>query len=217
MGTVKRITRPTGAGAGRHQLEAAGAASTTSASASTPETIRQGDRDGAATMVRARSSSGAADIASAISRRAAAIESRRWARSFCRQRRNSRRTGTGVSGGSVSSGIESFNTDASTSETSLPVNARRPVSISKSTTPNAQTSARRSTGLPRACSGLMYAAVPRINPSSVAGLVIVGEFARLAETAPLPSVPIALARPKSSTFTTPSGLSLMFAVSDRDG
>ncbi len=38
-------------------------------------------------------------------------------------------------------------------------------------------SARLSTGLPRACSGLMYAAVPRIIPACViAGDVIVGEF-----------------------------------------
>jgi hypothetical protein len=34
-------------------------------------------------------------------------------------------------------------------------NGRPPASISKSTQPNAQMSARRSTGLPRACSGLI--------------------------------------------------------------
>ena len=62
------------------------------------------------------------------------------------------------------------------SETSSPSNARRPVSISYSTTPNAQTSARRSTALPRACSGAMYAAVPRISPISVPCAVSVGEF-----------------------------------------
>ena len=39
-----------------------------------------------------------------------------------------------------------------------PVNRRVPVSISKRTTPKDQMSARLSTGLPRACSGLMYAA-----------------------------------------------------------
>ena len=36
-----------------------------------------------------------------------------------------------------------------------PENAARPVSISNSTHPNAQMSVRLSTGLPRACSGLM--------------------------------------------------------------
>ena len=44
-------------------------------------------------------------------------------------------------------------------------NASRPVSISNSTQPNAQMSARLSTDCPRACSGLMYGAVPRINPA----------------------------------------------------
>ena len=39
----------------------------------------------------------------------------------------------------------------------LPRNARRPVSISYSTQPNAQMSVRRSTGWPRVCSGLMLA------------------------------------------------------------
>ena len=41
------------------------------------------------------------------------------------------------------------------SETVSPSNAPRPVSISYSTQPNAQTSLRLSTGFPRACSGLM--------------------------------------------------------------
>ncbi len=39
-----------------------------------------------------------------------------------------------------------------------------PVSISNNTAPNAQISARLSTGFPRACSGDMYAAVPMITP-----------------------------------------------------
>jgi len=46
-----------------------------------------------------------------------------------------------------------------------PPNTIRPASISNNTTPNAQMSARLSTGLPRACSGDMYAAVPRIAPA----------------------------------------------------
>ena len=46
-------------------------------------------------------------------------------------------------------------TDASVSVTVSPSNARRPVSISNSTQPNAQMSVRLSTACPRACSGLM--------------------------------------------------------------
>jgi len=46
-------------------------------------------------------------------------------------------------------------TAASVSEIVSPLNTRRPASISKITTPKDQISARRSTGLPLACSGLM--------------------------------------------------------------
>ena len=46
-----------------------------------------------------------------------------------------------------------------------PGKGTRPVNISYSTQPNAQTSVRLSIGSPRACSGLMYAAVPAITPS----------------------------------------------------
>ena len=48
-----------------------------------------------------------------------------------------------------------FSTAASVSETVAPSNRRFPVSISQSTTPKAQRSARLSTVVPRACSGLM--------------------------------------------------------------
>ena len=72
-------------------------------------------------------------------------------------------------------------------------------------------SLRLSTALPRACSGLMYAAVPSKTPPAVimAGDVIVGE-----ETAPAAASPdgsSALASPKSSTLTVPSGRTLMLA------
>ena len=53
------------------------------------------------------------------------------------------------------------------SDNASPANARLPVSISYSTHPNAQMSMRVSTGWPRACSGLMYAAVPNTTPSLV--------------------------------------------------
>ncbi len=97
-------------------------------------------------------------------------------------------------------------------------NSRAPVSISHSTTPNAQMSARASTVPPRACSGDMYAAVPRITPCIVpsAGDVSVGECVSCPATAPPEAAPpgpdeeaaptgsIALARPKSRTLTFPS-------------
>ena len=52
----------------------------------------------------------------------------------------------------------------------------RPVNISNTTHPNAQMSARLSADLPFACSGLIYAAVPRMTPGCViAGAVIVGD------------------------------------------
>ncbi len=71
-------------------------------------------------------------------------------------------------------------------------------------------SARLSTGLPFACSGLIYAAVPRMKPACViAGVVIVGDNERL--LLPIGAVSIAFANPKSSTFTAPSGVSLMLA------
>ncbi len=54
----------------------------------------------------------------------------------------------------------------------------RPVSISYKTQPNAQISVRLSTVCPRACSGLMYAAVPRMTPSCVPLTVTAGDCAR---------------------------------------
>ena len=64
---------------------------------------------------------------------------------------------------------------------------------------------------PFACSGLMYAAVPRIIPTPViiAGDVIVGDID--GSPTPRPSGSSAFASPKSSTFTVPSARSLMFA------
>ena len=69
-------------------------------------------------------------------------------------------------------------TNANTSDGVSPGNARRPVSISNRTQPNAKMSLRRSALCPRACSGAMYAAVPRSTPTPViiAGEVIVGDI-----------------------------------------
>ena len=70
-------------------------------------------------------------------------------------------------------------------------------------------SARLSTGLPRACSGAMYAAVPRIMPASVAAITIVGECERFWGTVFPDSGETIFANPKSSTLTVPSRLILM--------
>ena len=72
-------------------------------------------------------------------------------------------------------------------------------------------SARVSAVLPFACSGLMYAAVPRIMPTPVviAGVVIVGDCDAFGDAAPAGS--IAFANPKSSTFTVPSARTFTFA------
>ena len=72
-------------------------------------------------------------------------------------------------------------------------------------------SLRLSTALPRACSGLMYAAVPSIMPTPViiAGDVIVGDA--VASMRPPLAGSSAFANPKSSTFTVPSGRTLIFA------
>ena len=84
-------------------------------------------------------------------------------------------------GGSVAQSGSRVRTAASTSLTVSPSKSRRPVSISHSTTPKAQMSARLSTGLPRACSGDMYAAVPRMIPAAVPVWARVGDCDRSAE------------------------------------
>ena len=75
--------------------------------------------------------------------------------SLSRQRRQEPASCGGVVRGKTSQSGSRFSTEASDSETVSPPNGRRPVSISYSTTPKAQMSARLSTALPRACSGAM--------------------------------------------------------------
>ena len=76
--------------------------------------------------------------------------------------------------------------------------------VSNSTQPNAQTSASFVDRLPRACSGDMYAAVPKITqtPEIGGGDVIAGSTDTSGDTGPVGS--IAFASPKSATFTLPS-------------
>ncbi len=122
--------------------------------------------------------------------------------SFRRQRRRNVSSAEGMSGGKAVQSGSVVNTAAMVSDESPPGNGRRPVSVSNSTHPNAQMSVRLSTDRPRACSGLMYAAVPT---TACAAAVRVGSCG------PLPDGSSAFARPKSRTFTVPSGRSLMFA------
>ena len=107
-----------------------------------------------------------AELAAAASTSASAspISRRRRLGSFCRQRRINQATRSGVTTGSEARSGSRVITAASTSATDSPSNVRRPASISFSTQPNAQMSARLSIAFPRACSGAMYAAVPRIMP-----------------------------------------------------
>ena len=122
----------------------------------------------------------------------------------------------GVSTGSAFQSGCALRSGASVSDTSSPSNARFPVSISKSTQPNAQTSVRLSVNRPLACSGLMYAAVPRITPIAVTtGLTTAGECGADVGV-PWPDcvergASTGFARPKSNTFTVPSSRTLMFA------
>ena len=94
-------------------------------------------------------------LASARAIRASPMSRIRFFGSRSRQRRSRARTLAGVSGGSASQAIGSRTTEASTSVTVSPRKRPFPVSISESTTPNDQMSARLSTACPRACSGAM--------------------------------------------------------------
>src|SRR5215510_1237893 len=105
----------------------------------------------------------------------------------------------------VSAGSDFHSGSAETTAAMVSVAVGRPKgeepdNISKSTHPKAQMSVRLSTAWPRACSGLMYDAVPRITPAVVLAPVMVGD---LDSSGLEPSAARALARPKSSTLTIP--------------
>ena len=123
-----------------------------------------------------------------------------------RLKRRLRFSGT-VAGNAPQSGDLS-RTAASTSVNESPANVRRLASVSNSTHPNAQTSVLRSTGLPQACSGDMYAAVPMIMPACVISAVAVA--ASLMRSGDEDTA-AAFASPKSSTLTCPPGVILMLA------
>src|SRR5208337_2955815 len=81
---------------------------------------------------------------------------------------------SGISTGSDFHSGSARTTAARVSATVSRPKAEEPVNISKSTHPKAQMSVRLSIGLPRACSGLMYAAVPSITPAIVAPTMVGG-------------------------------------------
>ena len=147
-------------------------------------------------------------ITFSIAMRASPMDCNRWRGSLFKQRRISCWISFGTLAGSKDQSGSPRITAARVSETVSPLKAIFPVSISNATAPNDQISARRSTVFPRACSGDIYAAVPRINPALVAAAVSVGE---LEISVGLVSSESALAKPKSRTLTVPSGLILIFA------
>ena len=72
-------------------------------------------------------------------------------------------------------------------------------------------SERLSTGLPRACSGAMYATVPSTTPVAVAAERRRVERGGPGAALPASGVHQAFARPKSSTFAVPAAVSLILA------
>ena len=101
------------------------------------------------------------------------------------------------SAGEASSGAGSLCRIAAIVEIEFsPLKARRPLSSSYSTAPKLNTSERASSGLPSACSGAIYAAVPITVPSMV----------RVSSESVT-----CLASPKSSSFTEPSVVTMMLA------
>ena len=136
------------------------------------------------------------------------VRRRSFSRQRCKQRTNRRRT----SSGSASQSGSPRSTAASVSDTSSPSNTRVPVSISNSTHPNAQMSAALVDGLtPRLLRAHVSGGAEhtRRRRSSSPGDVMVGDAVASAPRRRIGSS--AFARPKSSTFTVPSGRTLMFA------
>src|SRR5262249_27606726 len=146
--------------------------------------------------------------ASSRSRRTSAALWYRRLGSLCKQRRNRERTGCGVSPCKRDQSGSAFMMPPRISTVLSPSKGDLPVSISKNTTPKDQISERVVVILPFACSGDMYAAVPRITPALVATALKVGELDSDAVPELLSK---ALARPKSRTLTLPSGVIFTFA------
>ena len=124
----------------------------------------------------------------------------------------------GDSGGRRLQSGSCFRIAASVSAASSPSKGRVPVSISKNTQPNAQTSARLSAGRPLACSGDMYAGGAKDRPRRGhrrrrrSSATSAARRRRGRPPLALVCTPSAIfARPKSRTFTVPSLRILMLA------
>ena len=156
-------------------MPATSAPSIRQAAATRPGRLARCAAGGSITPVLAGSAS-----ASASSMRASPMSRSRLCGSFCKQRRSSARTIAGAVSGNASQSGSRDKTAAMQSESVSPGNARRLLSSSYNTHPNDQMSVRLSKGFPRACSGLMYAAVPRILPSLAPSVVNVGDWGKSA-------------------------------------
>src|SRR5678816_3007157 len=117
--------------------------------------------------------------------------------SFSMHKRIRRRMDVGVSAGTQVQSGSRCRTRERISAVFSPANACCPVIISYSTEPKEKMSLRRSTLRPLACSGDMYAAVPKMTSPAVNALRV-GDCERLDDGA---SVSDVFARPKSRTFT----------------
>ena len=114
-------------------------------------------------------------------RRASPMSRSRCRGSRIRQSRTSAEAAPGCSTAARRWGLPASTPPPAFPTMSSESNARVHVSISNSTQPNAQISTRLSIGLPFACSGAMYTAVPSTMPICViAGEVRVGEFMTVA-------------------------------------
>ncbi len=142
-----------GGAAGRRACSATNAAAST-ITATHGSHLSQA-RAGAAGAARTRATPGTTSAIASISIRTSPMSRRRPFGSFVKQRSRSRRIGSGVVAGSADQSGSRSRILAIESGIVSPGNATRPVTISKSTQPNAQMSVRLSTGSPRACSGLM--------------------------------------------------------------
>ena len=160
-GMVKRTGNSTD-GAGGGTIQTAGPTATTAMTTAAPASPTQYRFHPPPAPVGAPSAAGGAVTFRAGSSKPPSSPSRtspmsriRSLGSFCRQRRRTPDTAGGTSTESVAQAGSVLITSARMPVTSSPANARRPVSISKSTAPNAHTSVRLSTIRPRACSGDM--------------------------------------------------------------
>lgn len=130
-------------------------------SAQAPATIQGQPRrrprtgDGAPAATSTRGGDGIRPPSSSRMTRASPISRRRLRGSLRRQRASNSRSGPGVVAGRSPQSGSACKTATSVSGIVFAAKARRAVKHSKSTHPKDQMSVRRSTGFPRACSGLM--------------------------------------------------------------